>query len=110
MQRPLWASTGTKNPAYRDVIYIEELVGADTVNTVPPATLKAFLDHGAVRANSLEENLAGAYQALARLEGLGITLAAVTAELEAEGVKSFADAWKALMDGMEASRRVAIGE
>ena len=110
VQRPLWASTGTKNPAYRDVIYIEELVGADTVNTVPPATLKAFLDHGAVRANSLEENLAGAYQALARLEGLGITLAAVTAELEAEGVKSFADAWKALMDGMEASRRAAIGE
>lgn len=109
-QRPLWASTGTKNPKYRDVIYIEELVGANTVNTVPPPTLKAFLDHGQVRADSLEENLPGAYQALARLEALGISMATVTAELEAEGVKSFADAWKALMDAMEASRKTAIGE
>ena len=91
MQRPLWASTGTKNPAYRDVIYIEELVGTDTVNTVPPATLAAFLDHGIVRADSLEEDLAGAYQSMARLEALGISMANVTAELEAEGVKSFAE-------------------
>ncbi len=110
VQRPLWASTGTKNPAYRDVVYIEELVGVDTVNTVPPATLKAFLDHGIVRANSLEENLAGAYQSLARLEALGISMATVTAELEAEGVKSFASAWKALMDAMEASRKAVVGE
>ncbi len=110
MQRPLWASTGTKNLAYRDVVYIEELVGKDTVNTVPPATLAAFLDHGCVRADSLEEDLPGAYQAMARLEALGISMAAVTAELEAEGVKSFASAWKALMDAMEASRKAAIGE
>jgi transaldolase len=110
VQRPLWASTGTKNPAYRDVVYIEELVGKDTVNTVPPATLKAFLDHGIVRANSLEEHLPRAYQSMARLEALDISMAAVTAELEAEGVKSFADAWTALMNAMEASRKAAIGE
>jgi transaldolase len=110
VQRPLWASTGTKNPAYRDVVYIEELVGRDTVNTVPPATLTAFLDHGIVRADSLEENLPGAYQCMARLEALGISMANVTAELEAEGVKSFANAWKALMEAMEASRKAAVGE
>ncbi len=110
VQRPLWASTGTKNPAYRDVVYIEELVGHDTVNTVPPATLAGFLDHGIVRADSLEEDLAGAYQAMARLEALGISMAKVTAELEAEGVKSFASAWKALMDAMEVSRKAALGE
>ncbi len=110
VQRPLWASTGTKNPAYRDVIYVEELVGADTVNTVPPATLAAFLDHGKVHANTLEHDLPGAYQALARLEALGISMADVTRELEAEGVKSFASAWKALMDAMEASRRTVLGE
>jgi transaldolase len=110
VQRPLWASTGTKNPAYRDVVYIEELVGKDTVNTVPPATLAAFLDHGSVRANSLEDDLPGAYQSMARLEALGISMANVSAELEAEGVKSFASAWKALLDAMEVSRQAAIGE
>lgn len=110
VQRPLWASTGTKNPSYRDVVYIEELVGVDTVNTVPPATLAAFLDHGVVRANSLEEDLPGAYQAMARLEALGMSMAGVTAELEAEGVKSFASAWKALMDAMEVSRKRVVGE
>ncbi len=110
VQRPLWASTGTKNPAYRDVVYIEELVGKNTVNTVPPATLAAFLDHGNVRANSLEEDLPGAYQAMARLEALGVSMASVTAELEAEGVQSFARAWKGLMDAMEVSRQAAVGE
>lgn len=110
VQRPLWASTGTKNPAYRDVVYIEELVGKDTVNTVPPATLNAFLDHGLVRAGSLQEDLAGAYQSMARLEALGISMADVTRELELEGVKSFAGAWKALMDAMEASRKAVVGE
>jgi transaldolase len=110
VQRPLWASTGTKNPAYRDVIYIEELVGQYTVNTVPPATLAAFLNHGIVCPDSLEKDLPGAYQAMARLEALGISMANVTAELEAEGVKSFASAWKALMDAMEASRKAAVGE
>lgn len=110
VQRPLWASTGTKNPAYRDVVYIEELVGKDTVNTVPPATLAAFLDHGCVRPGSLEEDLTGAYQSMSRLEALGISMPTVTAELEAEGVKSFASAWKALMDAVEVKRKAAIGE
>jgi transaldolase len=110
MQRPLWASTDTKNPAYRDVVYIEELVGKDTVNTIPPVTLAGFLDHGVVRSNSLEEDLPGAYQAMARLEALGISMGTVTAELEPEGVKSFASAWKALMDAVEAKRIAAIGE
>ncbi len=71
VQRPLWASTSTKNPAYRDVMYVEELIGPDTVNTMPPQTLVAFLDHGKVRM-SLEEDLPGAVKTLQELEKLGI--------------------------------------
>jgi transaldolase len=108
VQRPLWASTGTKNPAYRDVVYVEELVGPDTVNTVPPQTLAAFLDHGRVRPGSLEENLAEAGQVLAGLEALGISVDAVTAELEQEGVQSFADSFTALLAAVEARRSAAI--
>ncbi len=110
VQRPLWASTGTKNPAYSDVVYVEELIGQDTVNTVPPATLAAFLDHGVVDAGSLERDLAGALLCVARLDALGIAMADVTRELEIEGVKSFADAWRALMHAVEASRRAVLGE
>ena len=103
VQRPLWASTSTKNPAYRDVIYVEELIGADTVNTMPPQTVTAFLDHGRVRL-SLDENLPGARQALADLEALGISMREVTDQLEQEGVKSFADAFTTLLDAIEARR------
>ncbi|MCX7706465.1 MAG: transaldolase [Anaerolineae bacterium] len=110
VQRPLWASTSTKNPAYRDVMYVEALIGKDTVNTVPPATLVAFLDHGTVRADTLEEDLPCAYQTLALLETLGISMPQVTAELEAEGVKSFSSAWRALLDAVEARRQDAQGE
>lgn len=110
VQRPLWASTGTKNPAYSDVVYVEELIGQDTVNTVPPATLAAFLDHGVVDAGSLERDLAGALLCVARLDALGIAMADVTRELEIEGVKSFADAWRALMHAVEASRKAVLGE
>jgi transaldolase len=110
VQRPLWASTSTKNPAYRDVIYVEELIGPDTVNTVPPHTLAAFLDHGQVRAGSLEEDLDGARQTLAALEALGISMSTVTGELEQEGVKSFADAFTALLDAVESSRQRAATE
>ena len=106
-QRPLWASTSTKNPAYRDVMYIEELVGPDTVNTIPPQTLTAFLDHGVVRRGSLEKNLKAARQALAGLEGLGISMSAVTQQLEEEGVKAFADSFTALLEGVE-KRRQAV--
>ncbi len=101
VQRPLWASTGTKNPAYSDVIYVEELIGQDTVNTVPPQTLAAFLDHGHVRRGSIEENVAEARQALSELEALGISMDAVTGELEQEGVKSFSDAFTALLKAIE---------
>ena len=109
VQRPLWASTGTKNPAYSDVMYVEELVGPETVNTVPPQTLAAFLDHGQVRP-SLEENLAAARQDLADVTALGIAMDDVTRELEDEGVQSFADAFTALLNAMEERRADAVRE
>ena len=99
LQRPLWASTSTKNPSYRDVIYVEELIGPNTVNTVPPQTLTAFLDHGVVR-RSLDEDVAGAGQTMDNLEALGISLKQVTAQLEAEGVKAFIDAFDVLLDAI----------
>ncbi len=95
-QRVLWASTSTKNPDYRDVMYVEELIGADTVNTVPPATLDAFRNHGRARP-SLVEDLAGAKFALDDLAAAGIALDAVTDELLADGVKLFADAFDQLL-------------
>ena len=95
-QRLLWASTSTKNPNYRDVIYVEELVGRDTVNTIPPATLDAFRDHGRVR-ESLVEDLDAARKLLAELDRHGISLAAVTDRLLDEGVKLFADAFDKLL-------------
>ncbi len=104
-QRPLWASTSTKNPAYRDVIYVEELIGKNTVNTIPPQTLTAFLDHGHVR-NSLEEDLAGSRQVIEALEKLGISMNLVTAQLEEEGVKSFADAFTVLLSAID-DRRIS---
>lgn len=107
VQRPLWASTGTKNKQYSDVMYVDELIGPDTVNTMPPATLAAFLDHGQVRP-SLEKNVDAAEQVLADLEALGISMNAVTGELEQEGVKSFADAFTALLNAVEASRKKAV--
>ena len=107
-QRPLWASTSTKNLTYRDVIYVEELVGPGTVNTIPPQTLTAFLDHGLVRL-SLEENLEAARQALADLEAAGISMDKVTAVLEEEGVKSFADAFTVLLKAVDERRKAAAG-
>ena len=104
-QRPLWASTGTKNPAYSDVLYVETLIGPNTVNTVPPQTLAAFLDHGQVRSGSLEEDVAGARRDLADLEALGIAMSRVTDELEQEGVKAFMDAFTALLAAVETSRK-----
>jgi transaldolase len=103
-QRPLWASTGTKNPAYSDVLYVESLIGSDTVNTVPPDTLEAFLDHGQVRP-TLEEGVAEALNDLERLRGLGVDLDAATQELESEGVRSFQDSWDKLLAGMQQKAR-----
>lgn len=95
VQRPLWASTGTKNPKYRDVYYVEELIGADTVNTVPPATFTAFRDHGQVRA-SLEENLDAARQTIKQLAEISIDLKQVTQQLQDEGVQAFMDSFGTL--------------
>lgn len=109
VQRPLWASTSTKNPAYRDVIYVEDLIGPDTVNTVPPQTLDAFRDHGEARL-TLAQGVAQARQDLAELETLGITMSAVTQELEVEGVKSFAEAFAAMLKAIEDRRQSALAE
>ncbi len=100
VQRLLWASTGTKNPVYSDVLYLEALIGADTVNTVPPDTYRAFLDHGRV-APTLEQDMDGASTALAELANLGIDLAAITRQLETEGVASFAKSYHHLLDAIK---------
>jgi transaldolase len=97
-QRPLWASTGTKNKAYRDVLYVESLIGPDTVNTVPPETLEAFLDHGEVRSTLQQDD---GQRELQALRGLGIDLDAITRELEAEGVAAFKDSWDKLLAGLQ---------
>jgi transaldolase/glucose-6-phosphate isomerase len=96
-QRLLWASTSTKNPNYRDVIYVEELIGADTVNTIPPATFDAFRDHGRLRA-SLTENIDAASDTMETLGKAGISVKEVTDKLLADGVKLFADAFVQLLD------------
>jgi transaldolase / glucose-6-phosphate isomerase len=99
-QRLLWASTSTKNKNYRDVLYVEELIGADTVDTIPPATFDAFRDHGKLR-NSLTENVAGANKTMADLEAAGISMKEVTDKLIADGVKLFADAFTTLLAAVE---------
>jgi transaldolase len=90
VQRVLWGSTGAKNPAYSDVLYVEELIGPDTINTVPPATLNAFRDHGYVRGPTLEEEVTEAEAALNLLSKMGIDLNAVAGSLQADGVMAFA--------------------
>src|ERR1700758_4302189 len=107
-QRLLWASTGTKNKDYSDVLYIEELIGPNTVNTVPPATLDAFRDHGKPR-DSLEENIEDAEHVLAELEKSGISLDAITAELVKDGVKLFADAADKLYGAVAHKRLTVLG-
>ena len=99
-QRVLWASTSTKNPKYRDVIYIEELIGPDTVNTMPPATIEAFRDHGQLR-NSLNEDVAGAQKVMDDLARAGISIKEVTDKLTEDGVKLFADAFGKLLSAVE---------
>ena len=98
-QRLLWASTSTKNPKYRDVLYVEELIGADTVDTIPPATLDAFRDHGKLR-NSLTEDLAGADKTMTDLEAAGIPMKEVTDKLIADAVRLFQDPFKQLLDAI----------
>jgi transaldolase/glucose-6-phosphate isomerase len=106
VQRPLWASTSTKNPAYPDTIYVDNLIGPETVNTVPPATLDAFRDHG-IPEVTLTRYLDQARETLAQLETLGISMDVVTQELEDEGVKSFADAFTQLLAAVDERRNNA---
>jgi transaldolase/glucose-6-phosphate isomerase len=96
-QRLLWASTSTKNPKYRDVLYVEELIGADTVDTIPPATFDAFREHGKLR-NSLTENIDGAAKTMSDLGKAGISMKDVTDKLQVDAVRLFAEAFKTLLD------------
>jgi len=103
LQRPLWASTSTKNPAYPDTMYVDGLIGPYTVNTVPPVALQAFLDHGTVAA-SLESELEEARDHLAKLAELGVDLNAVTEKLQEDGVRAFANSFDSLMKGIAEKR------
>lgn len=102
-QRLLWASTGTKDPSYSDVLYIDSLIGPNTVNTVPPATLEAFLHHGEI-SDSLERDLEKAQRDIEALKTLGIDLEAITQDLEDAGVASFEDSYVQLLDGLDEKR------
>jgi transaldolase len=105
VQRPLWASTSTKNPAYRDVLYVEELIGPETVNTMPLTTIDSFREHGRVRL-SLEEHLAEAQAELAALEQAGIHYSQVTRQLQEEGVQKFIDSFQKLFACLDKKRQV----
>jgi transaldolase/glucose-6-phosphate isomerase len=109
VQRPLWASTGTKNPAYPDTLYVDALIGPETVNTVPPATLAAFRSHGTAAA-TLQTGIAEARQVFADVAALGISVDAITSELETEGVKAFVDAFDALLQTVDDRRKTAVAE
>jgi transaldolase len=100
VQRPLWASTSTKNPAYRDVMYVEELIGPDTVNTMPPATIDAFADHGIVK-RTVDANVADARAAIDALEKNGISMKAVTDKLLVDGLASFQKSFDTLIAGLQ---------
>ncbi|MCS6886545.1 MAG: bifunctional transaldolase/phosoglucose isomerase [Acidobacteriota bacterium] len=109
LQRPLWASTSTKDPAYSDVYYVEELIGPDTVNTLPPATYTAVRDHAKVRP-SLEENVEGAKAVIAELAEVGIDLDAVTERLKIDGVNAFMSSFDSLFASIEAKRAAVLSE
>jgi transaldolase/glucose-6-phosphate isomerase len=104
VQRPLWASTSTKNPAYPDTMYVNNLIGPETVNTVPPATLKAFADHGVAEV-TLTRGLDEAQESIKQLEAAGISMEQATRELEEEGVKAFAEAFTQLLGTIEERRK-----
>ena len=103
-QRCLWASTSTKNPDYRDVVYVEELIGPDTVNTMPEETIRAFQDHGEIRGDTVKEDVAGAHALLEQIAEAGVDYDDVTETLELEGVQKFADSFDELLDGVRAKR------
>lgn len=105
VQRPLWASTSAKNPAYRDVLYAEELIGPDTVDTMPLKTIEGLLDHGRVRL-SIEEHLREAHAQFAALEEAGIHYDPVTQQLQDEGLQKFSDSFRTLFAGIDKKRKV----
>src|SRR5262249_37179920 len=100
-QRLLWASTSTKDPSYSDVLYVEELIGADTVNTMPPNTLEAFRDHGKCKA-AIEADLEAAHDVMDTLERVGISMKTVTDDLVTQAVKLFADPFDKLLNSVDA--------
>jgi transaldolase len=103
-QRCLWASTSTKNPEYRDVIYVEDLVGPHTVNTMPEETIRAFQDHGEVKGDTVLEGVEDAHKLLQQLRDVGVDYDDVVETLELEGVQKFADSFAELLDGVKAKR------
>lgn len=109
VQRLLWGSTGTKNPKYSDVKYVDELIAPDTINTMPEATLKAFEDHGKVKV-TIEDNLNDAEDVFRKLNSLGIIMKQVTDQLEKEGVKTFSDSYFALLDEIAKRRDQLLGK
>ena len=108
VQRPLWASTGTKNPAYADTIYVDSLIGPDTVNTLPPATLQAFMDHGQASL-TINKDVEAARSRIAALSDLGISLETITKQLLDEGVAAFAKPFENLMSSIEGKREKLCG-
>jgi transaldolase len=106
-QRCLWASTSTKNPEYRDVMYVEELIGPETVNTMPLETIRAFQDHGRV-ADTLAQGVEEAQQLLEELARVGVDYDDVTETLEREGVQKFSDSFRELLDGIRAKQRALV--
>jgi len=103
-QRLLWASTGTKNPDYSDVLYVEELIGPDTVNTLPPKTMDAFRDHG-VAEQRLSQELNVAHKQLSQINELGVALGEITNQLETAGIASFAEAFDRLLQSIDDKRK-----
>ena len=103
VQRPLWASTSTKNPDYPDVLYVDTLIGPHTVNTMPPNTLEAFRDHGTI-AQTVDKGVADAQSTMSALKQLGISMTVVIDELEEDGVRKFADSYTQLLSAIEAKR------
>jgi transaldolase len=104
VQRPLWASTSTKNPKFRDVLYVEELIGPDTVNTLPPATLEAYRDHGKTRISLMEQPERNR-RVLDRLKDAGIDMKHVTDQLEQDGVRLFSESYASLLKGLDEKRQ-----
>jgi len=109
VQRPLWGSTGTKNSSYSDVLYIDSLIGEDTINTVPPATLTAFIEHGQAKA-TLEQDVADSEQTMKALAAAGISIDKVTNKLLTDGVKSFADSFTQLLANVEDKKSLLLAQ